>query len=341
MRDPHLQWNEMAPAIRLVVDQDRARALGLAPQDIAQTLQTLVSGLPVTEMRDGTDLVQVVARAVPGERLDVAGLGDLTVASRDGVAVPLAQVARIEPVVEEPILWRRNRELMISVRADIRDGVQAPDVTGAILPALAPIKAALPAGYRIETGGAIEESEKGNSSIFKMFPIMLVVTLTLLMIQLQSFARVGIVLLTAPLGIIGASLALNLFGAPFGFVALLGLIALMGMIMRNSVILVDQIESDVTAGLPRRRAIVEATVRRARPVVLTALAAILAMIPLSRSVFWGPMAMVIMGGLIVATLLTLFFLPALYALCYRVPSDDDVVDRSEKDEPSVLALAAE
>ena len=306
-----------------------------------QTLQTLVSGLPVTEMRDGTDLVQVVARAVPGERLDVAGLGDLTVASRDGVAVPLAQVARIEPVAEEPILWRRNRELMISVRADIRDGVQAPDVTSAILPALAPIKAALPAGYRIETGGAIEESEKGNSSIFKMFPIMLVVTLTLLMIQLQSFARVGIVLLTAPLGIIGASLALNLFGAPFGFVALLGLIALMGMIMRNSVILVDQIEADVTAGLPRRRAIVEATVRRARPVVLTALAAILAMIPLSRSVFWGPMAMVIMGGLMVATLLTLFFLPALYALCYRVPSDDDVVDRSEKDEPSVLALAAE
>ena len=208
---------------------------------------------------------------------------------------------------------------MISVRADIRDGVQAPDVTNAILPALAPIKAALPAGYRIETGGAIEESEKGNSSIFKMFPIMLVATLTILMIQLQSFARVGIVLLTAPLGIIGASLALNLFGAPFGFVALLGLIALMGMIMRNSVILVDQIEADVTAGLPRRRAIVEATVRRARPVVLTALAAILAMIPLSRSVFWGPMAMVIMGGLIVATLLTLFFLPALYALCYRVP----------------------
>ena len=342
VRDPHLQWNEMAPSIRLVVDQDRARALGLAPQDIAETLQTLVSGLPVTEMRDGTDLVQVVARAVPGERLDVAGLGDLTVASRDGVAVSLSQVARIEPVSEEPILWRRNRELLISVRADIRDGVQAPDVTSAILPALAPIKAALPAGYRIETGGAIEESEKGNSSIFKMFPIMLVVTLTLLMIQLQSFVRVGIVLLTAPLGIIGASLALNLFGAPFGFVALLGLIALMGMIMRNSVILVDQIEADVAAGLPRHRAIVEATVRRARPVVLTALAAILAMIPLSRSVFWGPMAMVIMGGLMVATLLTLFFLPALYALCYRVPRREEVPEIGTEPEQQWLpALAAE
>ena len=342
VRDPHLQWNEMAPAIRLVVDQDRARALGLAPQDIAQTLQTLVSGLPVTEMRDGTDLVQVVARAVPGERLDLAGLGDLTVASRNGVAVPLAQVARIEPVAEEPILWRRNRELVIAVRADIRDGVQAPDVTNAILPALAPIKAALPAGYRIETGGAIEESEKGNSSIFKMFPIMLVATLTILMIQLQSFARVGIVLLTTPLGIIGASLALNLFGAPFGFVALLGLIALMGMIMRNSVILVDQIEADVTAGLPRRRAIVEATVRRARPVVLTALAAILAMIPLWRSVFWGPMAMVIMGGLMVATLLTLFFLPALYALFYRVPHvEDQPLVGAETEERELLAMAAE
>ena len=208
---------------------------------------------------------------------------------------------------------------MIAVRADIVDGVQAPEVTAAILPALEPIKAALPAGYRIETGGAIEESEKGNGSIFAMFPIMVVVTLTILMIQLQSFSRLAIVLITAPLGIIGASLALNLFGAPFGFVALLGQIALAGMIMRNSVILVDQIEADVAAGLDRRTAIVEATVRRARPVVLTALAAILAMIPLSRSVFWGPMAMVIMGGLLVATLLTLFFLPALYALWYRVP----------------------
>ena len=228
VRDPHLQWNEMAPSIRLVVDQDRARALGLAPQDIGETLQTLLSGLTVTEMRDGTDLVAVVARAVPEERLDAGGLGDLTVTSRDGVPVPLSQVARIEPEFEEPILWRRNRDLMIAVRADIVDGVQAPEVTAAILPALEPIKAALPAGYRIETGGAIEESEKGNGSIFAMFPIMVVVTLTILMIQLQSFSRLAIVLITAPLGIIGASLALNLFGAPFGFVALLGQIALAG-----------------------------------------------------------------------------------------------------------------
>ncbi len=320
VRDPHLQWNETKPSIRLVVDQDKARAIGLTPADISQSLQTLLSGLTVTEMREANDLVGVVARAVPEERLDPARVGELTVATRNGVPVPLSQVARVEVANEEPILWRRNRDLMISVRADIRDGVQAPDVTNAIIPSLAPIKASLPAGYRIETGGAIEESEKGNGSLFQMFPIMILITLTLLMIQLQSFSRLALVLITAPLGIIGASLALNVFGAPFGFVALLGLIALAGMIMRNTVILVDQIESDVADGHDRRTAIIEATVRRARPVVLTALAAILAMIPLSRSVFWGPMAMVIMGGLLCATLLTLFFLPALYALWFRVPA---------------------
>jgi multidrug efflux pump subunit AcrB len=342
VRDPHLQWSEMAPTLKLVVDQDRARALGLAPQDIAETLQTLLTGLTVTEMRDGNDLVSVVARAVPEERLDAGRLADLTVATRGGVPVPLSQVARIEPTFEEPILWRRNRELMIAVRADVVDGVQAPEATAQILPALEPIKAALPAGYRIETGGAIEESEKGNGSIFAMFPIMLVATLTILMLQLQSFARLAIVLITAPLGIIGASLALNVFGAPFGFVALLGQIALAGMIMRNSVILVDQIESDVSAGVDRRSAIIEATVRRARPVLLTALAAILAMVPLSRSVFWGPMAMVIMGGLLVATLLTLFFLPALYALWYRVPrrlapAADEVAPWAEPEAPLLAA----
>jgi multidrug efflux pump subunit AcrB len=320
IRDAHLQWNEMAPTFRLVVDQDKARALGLTPLEVSRSLSTLLSGYTVTDMREGNDLVGVVARAVPQERLDPARIGDLTVTSRDGVPVPLSQVARIETAHEEPILWRRNRDLVISVRADIRDGVQAPDVTKAILPQLDGIKRALPPGYRIETGGAIEESEKGNGSLFAMFPIMIIATLTLLMIQLQSFSRLALVLITAPLGIIGASLALNVFNAPFGFVALLGLIALAGMIMRNTVILVDQIEADTAGGHDRRTAIVEATVRRARPVVLTALAAILAMIPLTESVFWGPMAMVIMGGLLCATFLTLFFLPALYALWFRVSS---------------------
>lgn len=303
--EPHLQWTERTPAIRLTVDQDRARAVGLATQDVAESLQTLISGLPVTAMREGNDLVTIVARAVEDERLDAGQLGDLTIAARGGVPIPLAQVARIEPAFEDPILWRRNRDLMIAVRADIIDGVQAPQVSGEILALLEPIKAALPADHRIETGGTIEESVKGNNSIFAMFPIMLVVTLTILMVQLQSFSRLAIVLITAPLGIIGSSLALNLFSAPFGFVALLGQIALAGMIMRNSVILVDQIEANVENGSDRWTAIVEATVRRARPVALTAMAAILAMIPLSRSVFWGPMAIVIMGGLFVATLSTL------------------------------------
>jgi multidrug efflux pump subunit AcrB len=300
-----------------VVDQDRARALGLTPQDVSQALSMLISGAQVTTIRDGVEKVGVVARAVPSERLDLAHVGDLTVTSRNGVAVPLQQIAKIEYAHEEPILWRRNRDMAITVRSDVVDGVQAPDVTGQISPKLQEIRDHLEPAYRIEAGGAFEESAKGNASIFVLFPLMVVVMLTLLMIQLQSFSRLILVFLTAPLGIVGASLGLTVANKPFGFVALLGLIALAGMIMRNAVILVDQIETDVAHGLTRREAIVEATVRRARPVVLTALAAILAMIPLSRSAFWGPMAITIMGGLFVATFLTLLYLPGLYALWFR------------------------
>jgi multidrug efflux pump len=317
IRDPQLNWNEQSPYLRLLVDQDRARALGLTPQDVSQALSMLISGAPVTTVRDGVEKVQVVARAVPSERLDLARVGDLTITSRNGVAVPLQQIAKIEYSHEEPILWRRNRDMAITVRADVADGVQAPDVTNQIWPKLQEIRDSLEPAYRIEVGGAIEESAKGNASIFVLFPLMVIVMLTLLMIQLQSFSRLLLVFLTAPLGIIGASLGLNVANQPFGFVALLGLIALAGMIMRNAVILVDQIETDVSHGLTRKEAIVEATVRRARPVVLTALAAILAMIPLSRSAFWGPMAITIMGGLFVATFLTLLYLPGLYALWFR------------------------
>jgi multidrug efflux pump len=346
--DPHLDWNEMTPAVRLVVDAERARALGLTPQDVSQTLQTLLSGIPVTTVRDRTEHVDVVARAVAAERLDLGRVGDLTVLSRNGIAVPLAQVARLEIGHEEPILWRRNRDMAITVRADVVDGVQPPDVTGQVWPALQPIRDRLEPGYRIEIGGAVEESQKGNASIFALFPIMALAMLTILMIQLQSFSRLALVFLTAPLGIIGASLALNLAGKPFGFVALLGLIALAGMIMRNTVILVDQIETDVEHGLSRREAIVEATVRRARPVVLTALAAILAMIPLSHSAFWGPMAYTIMGGLFVATFLTLLFLPALYALWFRKHLEEGEraperprVGAERRPAPAPLAIAAE
>jgi multidrug efflux pump len=236
--------------------------------------------------------------------------------------VPLSQIARLHYEFEEPILWRRNRDLVLTARGDIVDGVQAPDVSAEILAKLGGIENALPYGYRIETGGSIEESAKANVALAAVFPAMAVVMLALLMIQLQSFSRLALVFVTAPLGIIGATGALLLSNRPFGFVALLGLIALAGMIMRNTIILVDQIDHDIAAGHGRHRAIIDATVRRARPVLLTALAAILGMIPLASSVFWGPMAITIMGGLFVATLLTLLVVPALYALWFRVRTDE-------------------
>jgi multidrug efflux pump len=322
--DPHLDWNEQVKSIRLEVDQDRARALGLTPQDVAQTLQTLLSGYTVTQYREGIEHIDVVARAVASERLELNRLPALTIASRNGVAVPLSQVAQLNYEYEEPILWRRNRDMVLTVRGDIVDHVQAPDVSKEVEPKLQSIKDALPYGYRIETGGSIEESVKANSALLAVFPVMAIAMLAILMIQLQSFSRLALVFTTAPLGLIGATGALLISNRPFGFVALLGLIALAGMIMRNTVILVDQIDRDIAAGHGRYRAIIDATVRRARPVVLTALAAILGMIPLAGSIFWGPMAITIMGGLLVATALTLLVVPALYALWFRVRSDETV-----------------
>jgi multidrug efflux pump subunit AcrB len=349
--DPHLNWGEMEKSIRLEVDQDRARVMGLTPQDVAQTLQTLLSGYTVTQYREGIEHIDVVARAVPAERLDLDRLPAFTIATRNGVAVPLSQIAHLEYEYEEPILWRRNRDIVLTVRGDIIDNVQAPDVTSEVLPKLAAIKAGLPYGYRIETGGAIEESSKANTALVAVFPVMALAMLTLLMIQLQSFSRLALVFVTAPLGLIGATAALLVSNRPFGFVALLGLIALAGMIMRNTVILVDQIERDIAAGHARQRAIVDATVRRARPVALTALAAILGMIPLARSIFWGPMAVTIMGGLFVATVLTLVVVPALYALWFRVKADEPAgeaaVDADDREphgasaEPVPFGIAAE
>jgi multidrug efflux pump len=320
--DPHLEWGEQAKSIRLEVDQDRARAIGLTPQDVAQTLQTLLTGFTVTQYREGIESIDVVARAVPAERLDLGRLPSLTISTRNGIAVPLSQIARIKYQYEEPILWRRNRDLVLTVRGDIVDGVQAPDVSNEVAPKLKPIEDALPYGYRIETGGAIEESAKANASLAAVFPVMAVAMLAILMIQLQSFSRLALVFATAPLGIIGGTAALLISNRPFGFVALLGMIALAGMIMRNTVILVDQIDHDIADGHGRHRAVIDATVRRARPVVLTALAAVLGMIPLAGSLFWGPMAITIMGGLLVATILTLLVVPALYALWFRVREDE-------------------
>ena len=333
--DPHLNWGETMPSLRLEVDQPRARALGLTPQDIAQTLRMLVSGVTVTTLRAGEERIDVVARAAPSERAAIDRIEDLTIVSRNGVAVPVGQVAHVVRTTEEPIIWRKNREIVITALSDVVNGAQPPDVSGALWKQLAPIRDGLSPGYRLELGGAIEEAQKGNVSIFALFPLMIIAMLTLLMLQMQSFSRLAIVFFTAPLGIVGASIALSLAHRPFGFVALLGLIALAGMDMRNTVILVDQIEADVRErGLSRREAIVFSTMRRARPVALTALAAILAMIPLSESAFWGPMAYTIMGGLSVATLLTLFLLPAIYALWFRkslgpAPSVGGAVEASE------------
>lgn len=316
--DPQFDWNEQARTVEVTLDQARIRTLGLSTQDVSNTLQTLLSGVTVSQYREGTSLIDIVVRAPLADRSNPAAIGDLAVLLPGGASVPLAQVARISFGYEEPILWRRNRDMALTVRADVVPGLQAPTVSAEVTAALQPVIASLPPGYRIETGGAVEESAKANVALFKIFPLMFVVMLTLLMLQLKSFAKLFLVFLTAPLGAIGAVAALLLFNAPFGFVALLGVIALAGMIMRNTVILVDQIDHDLAAGSAPWQAIVESTVRRARPVVLTALAAILAMIPLARSVFWGPMALSIMGGLIGATILTLFFLPALYAAWFRV-----------------------
>ena len=318
-KDVNFDWNEMSKAVRLDIDQERARALGVSAQDLSGFLQTLLVGTSVTQMREGDQLVDVVMRASPVEREQLSALADVNVRTASGRYVPLAQIAKLRYELEDGVVWRRNRLPTVTVRADIRDGTQAPVVAAQINPKLDELRARLPAGFRIEIGGATEESAKGEASIKAVMPIMLVAVITLLMVQLQSMSRTILVLLTAPLGLIGVAMALLVFNVPFGFVANLGVIALSGMIMRNSVILVDQIEQDEKSGKPTFEAIVGSTVRRFRPIMLTAAAAILAMIPLTRSVFWGPMAVAIMGGLIVATALTLLFLPALYAAWYRVP----------------------
>jgi multidrug efflux pump len=318
LKEVNFDWNELGKSIRVDIDQDRARALGISSQELAAFLNSMLTGIAVTQMREGDQLIDVVARAAGDERARISALADINIHTGSGRYVPLAQLAKISYELEEPVIARRNRLPTVTVRADIRDDMQAPAATARIDPLLDPLRERLPPGFRIEAGGATEESAKGENSIKAVMPLMLVSVITLLMIQLQNVGRMLLVLLTAPLGLIGVAAALLLFQVPFGFVANLGVIALSGMIMRNSVILVDQIEQDRKAGMPPWEAIVGSTVRRFRPIMLTAAAAILAMIPLTRSVFWGPMAVAIMGGLIVATLLTLLFLPALYAAWYRV-----------------------
>ena len=316
--DVNYDWFEKTKVVRLEVDQDKARTLGISTQELSNNLRTLLTGLPITQYREHDQLIDIVARTTDIERGDLSRLKDINVHVGSGRFVPLSQVARIRYEAEDGLVWRRDRMTTITVRSDIPDHVQAPDVTKQIDPLLQAIRDKMPPGYRIEIGGSLGESAKSQASINAQVPLMIAVIVTLLMLQLQSFSRTTLTLLTAPLGLIGVTVFLLLFNQPFGFVAMLGVIALAGMIMRNSVILVDQIEQDIASGIAPWEAIIGSAVRRFRPIMLTALAAILAMIPLARSVFWGPMAVAIMGGLLVATALTLLVLPAMYAAWFKV-----------------------
>ena len=320
----HLDWEEPSKVVYLNVDQDRARALGVTTADLSRFLQSQLTGSSVSQYREDDELIEILLRGTEQERHELGSLASLSVPTSNGSSVALSQVATLEYGFEEGIIWHRNRLPNVTVRADIYGKEQPATLVKQILPTLEDVRAELPDGYLLEVGGTVEDSARGQNSVNAGVPLFIVVVLTLLMIQLRSFSRTFMVFLTAPLGLIGVTLFLLLFNQPFGFVAMLGTIALSGMIMRNSVILVDQIEQDIAAGLDRWQAIIEATVRRFRPIVLTALAAVLAMIPLSRSVFFGPMAVAIMGGLIVATALTLLFLPALYAAWFRVKKDERV-----------------
>ncbi|WP_347016767.1 efflux RND transporter permease subunit [Acinetobacter seifertii] len=314
----HLDWGEPSKIIAIQIDQDRARQMGVSSVDLANFLNASITGSAIEQYREKRELIEIRLRGDQAERVEVASLASLAVPTANGTTVPLAQIAKIEYKFEDGLIWHRNRLPTITVRADIRTKLQPATVVGELAESMDKLRAELPSGYLIEVGGTVEESARGQSSVNAGMPLFLAVVMTLLMIQLKSLSRATIVFLTAPLGLIGVVLFLLLFNKPFGFVAMLGTIALSGMIMRNSLILIDQIEQDRQAGHPTWEAIIDATVRRFRPIILTALAAVLAMIPLSRSIFFGPMAVAIMGGLIVATMLTLFFLPALYAAWFKV-----------------------
>jgi multidrug efflux pump len=328
-QNPHVRnvnpdWEEPSKTVRLNIDQERARVLGVSSEDLANFLQSSLSGVPVTYYRERDQLIEISLRGPPQERAQLSLLQNLAVPTASGHSVPLRQIADVKYGFEDGIIWRRDRLPTVTVRGDIEGSLTAATVTSQILPTLQTIRDQLPAGYRLEVGGAVEESAKGQTSVNAGMPLFILVVFTVLMIQLRSFQRVLLVVMTAPLGLIGVTAFLLLFNVPFGFVAMLGTIALMGMIMRNSVILVDQIEQDISAGHSPWDAIVDATVRRFRHIVLTALAAILAMIPLTRSAFYGPMAVAIMGGLFIATGLTLLFLPALYAAWFKIPRREDL-----------------
>ncbi len=312
----HDDWLEQVPAMRLVIDQDRARALGVSSQRVRQMLQAAMSGAPLSEFRSGEETIAIVAREPEANRSLLTAVNSVYVPTDNGRFVPVSQVARVEPVLENGIEWRRDRMPTITVRGIVPDDVQSNEVALSVFDQLKPLRDSLAPGYKIEIQGGVEESATSQASIAAKVPVMLIIIVLLLMVQLQHFGKAMVVLATGPLGIIGAAAALLISGAPFGFVAILGVIALLGIIIRNSIILVDQIDQDIAAGMSKMEAIVEATVRRFRPIVLTALTAVLALIPISRGAFWGPLAYAMMGGILVATVLTILVLPAAYALFF-------------------------
>ncbi len=318
VRQANEDWNERAPVVRFVLDQDRLRLIGLSSSDAGQQIQFLTTGITVTQVRENIRTVDVVARTSGPDRLDPTRLLNMTLRSNDGKLIPLSQVGKVEVEEEDPILKRRDRTPTITVQSDHDEAVQPPQVTAEVLQSLQPIMARLPAGYRIEAGGNAEESLKANVALAKVFPIMLVCMLVVIILQVRSLSALALTLLTAPLGLAGVVPTLLLFHVPFGFNSILGLIALAGILMRNTLILIGQIATNKEEGLDDFHAVVEATVQRSRPVVLTALAAVLAFIPLTFSVFWGSLAYTLIGGTAVGTVLTLVFLPALYAIWFRV-----------------------
>ncbi|GGC45999.1 efflux RND transporter permease subunit [Chelatococcus reniformis] len=329
-RQANQDWGRRAPTLRFVLDQDRLRLIGLSPAEAAQQLQFLLTGVTVTQVREDIRTVDVVARSAGEERLDPARLSDFTLTSHDGRLIPLGQIGRTEVRMEEPILKRRDRVPTITIRADIAEGLQPPEVSKEIVAALQPLVARLPEGYDIETAGSIEEAGKANAALAAVFPVMLALMLAVIMVQVRSFSATVMVMLTAPLGLAGAVPTLLVFDQPFGFNAILGLIGLAGILMRNTLILIGQIHTNQEEGLDPYNAVVEATVQRARPVILTALAAVLAFIPLTHSVFWGSLAYTLIGGTAVGTVLILIFLPALYAIWFGVRAREEVSARHEE-----------
>lgn len=317
-REINQDWGELAPEVHFKFDQARLQQIGLTPQDAALQLQFLLKGIPLTQLREDIRTVDIVARSAGTERLSPDKLSSLTLVSNSGKIIPLSQLGEIKTVDEDPFLRRRDRTPTISVRCDIQEGLQPPQVSNEILKEIQPLIEKLPEGYKIEVGGNIEDSEKANKALLPMFPIMIILTLFVIVVQVRSLSMMAMVFLTAPLGLIGAVPVLLLFNQPFGFNAILGLIGLSGILMRNTLILVVQIEHNQKGGVPLHKAVIEATVQRARPVILTALAAAFAFIPLTHSVFWGSMAYTLIGGTIGGTVLILLFLPALYAIWFKI-----------------------